>query len=197
MTREDARELFDSTVGITGLNLRQHRCLQKQGVHKALGYSSYGELMDAEGIPHVKLSLDERKAAAREMILDGAGTKEVADVVGVDQRTIQRDLATNVAKNGKRKADSTTNVVSEEEGKRADLQRRMDINMRFIGEMMLFLQPRSLSVNERAEEIIELLIPRLNSETLISMIGGKLTPDALRECIEVLKKIRDKLCTMK
>ena len=51
--------------------------------------------MEAEGIPHMKLSIAERKEAAKEMLLNGASTREAGEVLGVSHTTVERD-GTNV-----------------------------------------------------------------------------------------------------
>jgi phage N-6-adenine-methyltransferase len=89
--REDAEEFTQSFVQIAGGVWRQRAWALKAGVPAALGMTDE-EWVESIG-PAVRLSVDERKEAAKELIDDGMSQRKAALAIGVDEKTIRNDIS--------------------------------------------------------------------------------------------------------
>jgi hypothetical protein len=64
---------------------------QRQGVPAALGLTTEEWVRDRLG-GYVRLAIEDRREAAAEMAEEGLSQREIAGVLGVDQKTISNDL---------------------------------------------------------------------------------------------------------
>lgn len=90
MKREDAEEFTQSFVQIAGGVWRQRAWALKAGIPAALGMTD--EAWCESLGPAVRLSVEERKEAARELIEDGMSQRKAALALGVDQKTVSNDM---------------------------------------------------------------------------------------------------------
>jgi phage N-6-adenine-methyltransferase len=91
MKREDAEEFTQSLGQIVGGSWRQIALAERLGVPEALGLSTDVWVRERLG-GYMRLSVSERREAARELADDGMSQREIGRVLGVGQRTIGRDL---------------------------------------------------------------------------------------------------------
>lgn len=97
MRQEDAEEYTKSLGLIGGGWWRQIALAKKLGVPKALGLSTDQWVNDRLG-GYVKLSVDDRRKAVAELKQNGESTRAIAEVLGVDERSVRRDIgAANAA----------------------------------------------------------------------------------------------------
>ena len=111
MTTEDAEEFTQALGQVVAGSYRQIVLAKNLGVPKALGLTV--ERMGPTRIGgYVRLSVNERKEAAKELTAEGMSQREVAEVLGIGTMTVNRDLQD--VPNGTEKpcssADSVPNV---------------------------------------------------------------------------------------
>lgn len=103
MNREDAEE-FTQTIGqIVSGSWRQIALAKRLGVPEALGLDTESWVRGRLG-GYIRLSIEDRREAVAELTAEGHSTREVGEVLGVDQRTVRRDAA-NAAGNGQAPAN--------------------------------------------------------------------------------------------
>lgn len=97
MTRDDAEEFTQSLGQIVAGSWRQIALAKRLGVPKALGLTVEKWVTDRLG-GYIKLAIPERREAAKELTADGLSQREVGEVLGVTEATVNRDLhrVTNV-----------------------------------------------------------------------------------------------------
>jgi N6-adenosine-specific RNA methylase IME4 len=91
MTPEDAEEYTQSLGQIGGGLWRQILWAQRNGVPAILGLSLREWVDDRLG-GYVRMAIEERRQAVAELHAEGLTQRETADVLGVDQATVHRDL---------------------------------------------------------------------------------------------------------
>jgi len=92
MKKEDAEEFTQSLGQIVGGSWRQIELAKELGVPKALGLS-VGEWVEKRLGGYVRLAVDDRRKAARELADEGNSTRAIGEVLGVGKTTVERDLA--------------------------------------------------------------------------------------------------------
>jgi phage N-6-adenine-methyltransferase len=90
ISTEDAEEYTEALGQITAGAWRQIALASRLGVPEALGLSTRDWVEQRLG-GYVRLQLPERREAVKELTNDGLAKPEIAEVLGVDERTIQRD----------------------------------------------------------------------------------------------------------
>jgi predicted transcriptional regulator len=98
MELEDATDLVDSIGQIGSGMFKTLAVLRRNDVHLQLGYSDFGEMVLDKVGGYFKLQAPERKELVQELIDEGMTQREVADVVGVSQKTVSRDTEPNDSK---------------------------------------------------------------------------------------------------
>ena len=93
-TREDAEE-FSDAIGMIGAGWwRQIALGQRLGVPKALGLTTHEWVRERLG-GYLKMAIDERRKAVKELAADGHSTRDVAGILGIDNKTAWRDGVAN------------------------------------------------------------------------------------------------------
>jgi hypothetical protein len=90
MTPEEAQEYTESLGQIFTGSYRQIAWAIQQGVPRALGLpvQEWGKRLEGR----IKLGIEERQAAARELADEGFSQREIGTALGVDAATVNRDL---------------------------------------------------------------------------------------------------------
>lgn len=111
MKREDAEEFTQSLGQIVGGSWRQIALAKRLGVPAALGLN-VDEWVNKRLGGYIKLTVEDRRQAVQELKAEGASNREVAAVLGVTPKTVDRDVnATNVAPDAVNGGDSATFVA--------------------------------------------------------------------------------------
>lgn len=92
MKQEDAEEYTQALGQVVAGGWRQVALGERLGVPKALGLSTR-EWVEQRLGGYVRMGLAERKEAAKELAAEGLKQREIADVLGVSQKTVDRDLS--------------------------------------------------------------------------------------------------------
>ena len=87
---EEAEEFTQALAQVFGGGWRLILHAEKQGIPKALEMSTREWVQERLG-GYIRLSIPERREAVAELSEAGMSTREIADVVGVDQSTVVRD----------------------------------------------------------------------------------------------------------
>jgi transcriptional regulator with XRE-family HTH domain len=95
----DAEEYTAALGQIVAGGYRQVALGVRLGVPEALDLT-VGEWVEERLGGYVRLSIPERHAAERELVAEGMTQREVAEVLGVHEATVSRDLASASAGNG-------------------------------------------------------------------------------------------------
>jgi predicted transcriptional regulator len=90
MTPDDAEEYTASLGQIVAGSWRQVAWADRQGIPAALGLTTR-EWVERRLGGYVRLAIPERREAVAELTEEGLSQREVANVLGVDQATVQRD----------------------------------------------------------------------------------------------------------
>lgn len=93
-TYQEARKLTDAVLASLDEAHRLLAAIFKDGSWKPLGYLTWGEYFSAEigeAVTKIK-DVDKRRAAVEELTQAGMSQRQVAAVIGVDQKTISNDL---------------------------------------------------------------------------------------------------------
>lgn len=90
LSREDAEEFTQALGQIVAGGWRQIAWADRQGIPAALGMSLQEWVSERIG-GYVRLSLPERREAVKELTEQGMSTREIGAVLGVDQKTVNRD----------------------------------------------------------------------------------------------------------
>lgn len=91
MNRDDAEEFTQSLGQIFAGSWQQIAWGERQGIPEALGLTTRQWVNDRLG-GYVRLSIEERREAAKELTEEGMTQRQVADVLGVNQATVSRAL---------------------------------------------------------------------------------------------------------
>lgn len=91
MRPEDAEEYTQALGQVVAGGWRQVALGKRLGVPRALGLS-VNEWVEERLGGYVRMSIEERREAARELAADGESQRAIANVLGVDPMTINRDL---------------------------------------------------------------------------------------------------------
>lgn len=86
----DAEEYTASLGQIVAGSWRQIAWASRQGIPEALGLTT-GEWVDQRLGGYVRLSISDRREAVAELTEEGMTQREVAEVLGVSQKTVDRD----------------------------------------------------------------------------------------------------------
>lgn len=93
---KSAAEEFTQSLGqIIAGSWRQIALAERLGVPEILGYDSTREWVQQRLGGYVKLSVVERREAAKELADDGLSTRRIGGIVGVHHATVERDLGAN------------------------------------------------------------------------------------------------------
>jgi transposase-like protein len=92
MERDDAEEYTQALGQIVVGSWRQIALAQRLGVPDALGMSLETWVNERLG-GYIKMSIPDRREAVKELTANGHSTREVADILGVNQSTVVRDDA--------------------------------------------------------------------------------------------------------
>jgi DNA invertase Pin-like site-specific DNA recombinase len=90
MNKAEAEEYTESLGFIVAGSWRQIYLAQRLGVPKTLGLTLREWVEDRLG-GYIRLTLPERREAVAELEEEGMSTRQVADVLGIDQSTVVRD----------------------------------------------------------------------------------------------------------
>ena len=96
MNEHDAEEFTQALGQVVAGSWRQVALAKRLGVPKALGLSVDQWVNDRLG-GYVKLSISDRREAARELAEEGHSSRAIGEVLGVSQMTAVRDIETNVS----------------------------------------------------------------------------------------------------
>lgn len=91
ITVEDAEEYTQALGQVTAGSWRQILLGERMGVPDALGLSTR-EWVERRLGGYVRMSIPERREATAELAEQGHSQRAIADVLGVDQKTVSRDL---------------------------------------------------------------------------------------------------------
>lgn len=91
MRSEDAEEYTQALGQVIAGGWRQIALGQRLGVPKALGLST-GKWVEERLGGYIKLSIEERREAVKELVADGNSQRQVAGILGINQTTVKRDL---------------------------------------------------------------------------------------------------------
>lgn len=91
MKPDDAEEYTQALGQVVAGGYRQVALGERLGVPRALGLSTRDWVEQRLG-GYVRMSLPERREAVAELTAEGMTQREVADVLGVSQKTVDRDL---------------------------------------------------------------------------------------------------------
>lgn len=89
---EDAEELTQSLGQIVGGSYRQVATLTRMGVPKALGLSTQ-EWVDTRLGGYVRMSIEDRREAVKELLDEGFSQRQAAEIIGVAEGTVRNDKA--------------------------------------------------------------------------------------------------------
>lgn len=91
MAKDEAEEFTQSLGQIVGGSWRQILWAEQQGIPKALGLSTRDWTQQRLG-GYVRMTVEDRREAVKELAADGHTTREIADVVGAAVGTVHSDL---------------------------------------------------------------------------------------------------------
>jgi DNA-binding NarL/FixJ family response regulator len=91
MTREDANEYTESLGQVVAGSWRQISLAKRLGVPKALGLTTEQWVNERLG-GYVRMSIEDRREAVRNLTANGHSAREIADIVGVSHDTAARDV---------------------------------------------------------------------------------------------------------
>jgi site-specific DNA-methyltransferase (adenine-specific) len=112
MNKDDAEEYTQSLGQVVGGAWRQIALAKRLGVPKALGLSTE-EWVNKRLGGYVKTTVEDRRKAVAELAAEGASTREIAEVIGVNNATVHRDLAVaNATESQAKEADSVANATA-------------------------------------------------------------------------------------
>jgi transcriptional regulator with XRE-family HTH domain len=92
MTPDDAEEYTQALGQVMAGGWRQIALAGRLGVPETLGFDSTRDWVEERLGGYVRMSIPERREAARELEAEGLQGQEIADVLGVDPATVSRDL---------------------------------------------------------------------------------------------------------
>jgi N6-adenosine-specific RNA methylase IME4 len=92
MNQQDAEEYTQSLGQIVAGSWRQIALAKRLGVPKALGLDTQEWVRQRLG-GYIKLGVEERREAAKELAANGESTRAIGSVLGVHHSTVQDDLA--------------------------------------------------------------------------------------------------------
>lgn len=93
ISREDAEELTQSLGQILVGGWRQIATFTRMGVPKALGLST-ADWVDTRLGGYIRLSIEERREAVKELLDEGFSQRQAAEIIGVDEGTVRNDKKT-------------------------------------------------------------------------------------------------------
>ncbi|MGH8534080.1 MAG: helix-turn-helix domain-containing protein [Gammaproteobacteria bacterium] len=91
MKKEDAEEFTQSFGQIVAGSWRQVALAKRLGVPKALGLTLEDWVQEKLG-GYIRLAILERREAVVELSAEGMSQREIGEMLGVDERTIRRDV---------------------------------------------------------------------------------------------------------
>lgn len=118
MKKEDAEEFTQALGQVVAGSYRQIALAKNLGVPKALGLSLEQWVQTRLG-GYVRLSIPERREAVKELTSNGMSQREVAEVLGVDHKTIHHDL--KLGENSPKKV-----ILKPESGENSPLPQTID-----------------------------------------------------------------------
>lgn len=93
MKPEDAEEYTQSLGQIVSGSWRQIALADRIGVPKALGFKNTRDWVEQRLGGYIKLSIPDRREAAKELAGNGMSLKAIGDVLGASEATISRDFS--------------------------------------------------------------------------------------------------------
>lgn len=91
MKKEEAEEYTQSLGQIVGGSWRQIAWAKQQGIPKALGLTVDEWVKERLG-GYIRMNVEDRREAVKELTANGESQREVAEVLGVTPMTVNRDL---------------------------------------------------------------------------------------------------------
>ncbi len=179
MTPESAEEYTQSLGQIAAGTWRQIAWAEKEGVPQALGMTIQEWVQERLG-GYVRLSVEERHGAVRELEADGLSQRKIAGVLGVAPKTVRKDQAEDKSPPD---ADKTPTETANENGSGGkSSQERIaalpdDLADRVQGNGMLIDEAEAV-VDERAAHVSS-YIHKVRSalDLLIPMVGHPIPRD--------------------
>jgi len=111
MTRDDAEDYTVALGQVFSGGWRLILHAQKQGIPQALGMTTQDWVRDRLN-GYVRMGIDERREAVAELAEDGRSQREIAAVVGVDEKTIRRDIgAANAAEDDQKPSNDADDTA--------------------------------------------------------------------------------------
>lgn len=92
MTPENAEEITQGLAQNFDGQYRVLAGLRSEGIHTALGFKDFKDYVNERLGGYVSMSIEKRREAAKELTDEGLKQREVAEVLGVDQKTVSNDL---------------------------------------------------------------------------------------------------------
>jgi predicted transcriptional regulator len=199
MKPEDAEEFTQALGQVVAGSYRQIVLARNLGVPKALGMSVEDWVHKRLG-GYVKLSIEERKEAAKELMNEGMTQREAAEVLGVDQSTISGDL--KVDENPSKKAhpnreideNPSTETEAQKQKREAKEQEQALQQTRVVRALHLFTVLGTLGLGkgspaQKASEILDYDL-RTFKTTQLKVTGElwKEAMDTLKECAKQWEK---------
>lgn len=93
LTKEDAEQLTQGAAKVFGGQYQQLAVLRSRGVHKLLGFDDFSEYVHERIGGYVRMSIEERRLAAKALAEEGHSTREIGEILGAGHATVARDLA--------------------------------------------------------------------------------------------------------
>jgi len=135
----------------------------KQGVPEALGMNAQDWANKYLG-GYIKMEAGQRREVIKEMVNDGMTQRQISDVLGVHQTTVSEDLRSdgNPSKANGDKPDSDESpsetkkkcAVDLELKEQAEEVRQRLVATRLFGQLIVYLDPRSMTAVERTEQTL-------------------------------------------
>jgi len=91
MERKDAEEFTQGLGQVVGGSYKIISAAQRMGVPKALNLTTDQWVNERLG-GYVRMTIDDRREAVKELAAEGASTREIAAAIGVNQSTVVRDI---------------------------------------------------------------------------------------------------------
>lgn len=184
MERDDAEEYTQALGQVVAGGWRQIALGERLGVPDALGMTTR-EWVDRRLGGYVRLSIPERRDAVQELVAEGMSQRQAGDVLGVDQRTVGRDLEASSSENGTDPAFADESTASSEANSSELIEQRIsqlddELAARVRAETLPLDEAEVIAAENRARVVAWVKEIRAALTTLTRMVGHPV-PDGLAE----------------